>query len=301
MEDTFKLPPGRRLFVIGDSFTVAPPPGDPAPTWIRLAAQQLSEHHNESVSVVNTSIMGASQDWCWMQLHAWVESGALRPQDYLIVAMTHPGRYWYLDRIPELSNSNIIDLDRWCSREESRAIELFIKHIQRPRLDAINLVNRLGWLGYQVLKKGLQRPLMIKCFAQDLFQCEEMEELNISNGDLYQGIQYWEFENPDQEEFSNYFSGIDCRYNHLCLTNHSILGPRVAHSLITGETLDLTQGFSKNILKAGLLDNAEFCNKELDMAQIAYRDEQLKKDYYQPLLPWKRRKNLEGRASDSMV
>ena len=294
-----QLPDGRRLFIIGDSFTVAAPPGDQAETWMRIAAQQISEHDQQPVCIVNASIMGASQDWCWMQLHAWIESGSIRPDDYLIVALTHPGRYWYIDRLPELSNSNIIDLDRWCSSEESRAIELFIKHIQRPRLDAISLINRLGWLGYQVLKRGLRRPLMIKCFSQDLYQFETIEELNISQGDLYKGIQYWEFENPDKEEFSEYFSGIDCRYNHLCLSNHRILGPRVAQSLITGETLDLTTGYEKDILKAGLLNDPEFCRRELNLEQLAHREQQLAKDYYKPMLPWKRRKKLEGIASDS--
>jgi hypothetical protein len=103
---------GIRLFVIGDSFTVATGPTDTTMTWIRQTAQQLSALHGEPVTVVNKSIMGSSQDWCWMQLHTWMETG-ITERDYLIVGLTHPGRYWYLDRLPELSNSNIIDLDSW--------------------------------------------------------------------------------------------------------------------------------------------------------------------------------------------
>ena len=301
LTNSMQLPQGVRLFVIGDSFTVAPPPGDEAKTWIRLAAQQLARELGEPVTVVNASIMGASQDWCWMQLHNWIETGAITERDFVIVALTHPGRYWYLDRLPELSNSNIIDLDRWCSPQEARAIEGFIRYIQRPRLDAINLVNRLGWLGYQVLKRGLRRPLLIKCFAQDLFQCESMDEFVISQGDLFQGIQYWEFENAEQQQNSDYWKGIDCRYNHLCLTNHSILAPRVADSLLNYTALDLTTGFVQGLLKPTSLDDREFCNRELDLGHLKHREEQLSKDYYRPVLPWKRRQRLEGIATDSVA
>lgn len=299
--DQMQIPQGVRMFVIGDSFTVAPPPGDTANTWIRLAAQDLAKSIGEPVTVVNASIMGASQDWCWMQLHSWIESGDITDRDFVVVALTHPGRYWYLDRLPELSNSNIIDLDRWCSPQEARAIEGFIRYIQRPRLDAISLVNRLGWLGYQVLKRGLRKPLLIKCFSQDLFQCESMDEFVVSQGDLFEGIQYWEFDNAEQQKDSNYWSGIDCRYNHLCLSNHAILGPKVAESLLNYEPLSLTEGFVRGILKADSLSDPEFCQRELDVAHIKHREAQLAKDYYKPVLPWKRRRQLEGIATDSVA
>lgn len=299
LTNKMSLPEGTRLFIIGDSFSVAPGPGDDTAVWTRIAAQELARRTGEPVSIVNASIMGASQDWCWMTLHGWIESGILRPQDYLIIAMTHPGRFWYLDRLPELSNSNIIDLDRWCSSAEAKAIEGFIRYIQRPRLDAISLVNRLGWLGYQVLKKNLRKPLLVKCFSQDWYQFESMDEIVHSDGDLFEGIQYWEFEDPANEKDSNYWSGIDCRYNHMCVSNHQILGPRVAESLLTGQTLDLRQGYIRGILKSGSIDDPEFCKKELDVGHVEHRLKELEKDYYRPILPWKKRKLLDGIATDS--
>jgi len=279
-----------KLFVIGDSFAVMPREEDPAQTWIRKCASELARLKNDDVQIVNNSIMGASQDWMWVTIHGWIESGKLGPNDHLLVALTHPGRYWYLDRIPELSNSNIIDLDQWCTSEESRAIELFIKHIQRPMLDTVNLINRLTYLSYHVLKKGLNRPLIVKCFDQELYQVETIDELNISKGSLYENIQYWEFDKPDFQLNNNYFSGVDCRYNHMCLSNHEILGARAAASLVTGEQLDLVEGYHRGLLLTDTLKDQEFCARELDQHMLERRAAL----EHKPSLPWLKRKNLEG-------
>lgn len=279
-----------KLFVIGDSFSVTPN-DDPAMTWVRVAAKELSEKLGQDVAIVNRSIMGAAQDWCWLHLHAWIETGELGPDDYLIVALTHPGRYWYIERLPEISNSNIIDLDRWMSKEEAKAIELFIRHIQRPTIDSINLINRLNYLAYHTLKKGLKKPLIIKCFRQDLHQCETMDELNIAQGSLFEDIQYWEFFEPEKEQGNSYFSGLDCRYNHMCLSNHNILGPRVAESLFSGSILDLKNGYIRDILTPGKLDDQDFCNSELSMKHIEQRKINLS-NKFKNTLPWNRRTGI---------
>lgn len=284
-----RLPDHRYLFVIGDSFAVNPAPSDPALTWPRVAAQQLAEMHKEPVTLVNNSMMGVSQDWMWLTLQDWMSDGVITDQDYLIVTLTHPSRYWYLERDPAMSNSNIIDLDRHCSPEECKAIELFIKHIQRPSLDGINLNNRMGWLCYQVLKKSLKKPLIVKGFEQLLLEFEHSDDLLISHGSLCEDIQYWEFHDPVAEIKNKFWSGIDCRYNHMCLSNHEILGKRVAASLFHDQPLDLTTGFQRGLLTPGILDDTEFCQQQLDLYALEYRASQLKNDYYKPTAPWLKR------------
>lgn len=290
MEDTIKL------FVVGDSFSVMPGADDPSQNWIRLIAAELAERHGKPVVVVNRSIMGSSQDFMWMVIHGWMEAD-ITANDYMVIALTHPGRYWYLDRVPELSNSNIIDLDRHCSKDEAKAIELFIKHIQRPMLDTISLINRLTYLGYHVLKKGLRKPLIVKCFAQDLHQVEAMEELNIADGSLYEDIQFHEFDKPEYQQNNNYFSGLDCRFNHMCLSNHKILAARCVESLMNGTRLDLKEGYLRGMLKDGTLEDTEFCEQELDKFMLAHRATLVNK----PRLPWLKRVNLEQRASSTCV
>ncbi len=286
-----------KLFVIGDSFSVTPV-DDPVMTWVRIAAQELSRKLGQDVAVVNRSIMGAAQDWCWLHLHAWIESGDLGPDDYLVVAMTHPGRYWYIERLPEISNSNIIDLDKWMTKDEAKAIESFIRYIQRPTIDSINLINRLNYLAYQTLKKGLKKPLVIKCFRQEFHQCESMDELNIAQGSLFEDIQYWEFFEPEKEQGNNYFSGLDCRYNHMCLSNHAILGPRVAESLYLETTLDLRNGYLRDILKPDTLKDQEFCKAELSMKHLEQR-KQTATNKFKNTLPWNKRIGIDKLSSST--
>ena len=270
-----------KLYVVGDSFSISYP--DDADTWIKIAAQELGD-----LEIVNNSLIGSSQDWAWMNLHGWIESGMLTANDYIIVALTHPGRFWYFDDRPEFSNSNILDLDHWVSSERAKAIELFIKHIQRPRLDSLTLINRLGWLAYQVLKRGLNKPLIVKCFNQELFQFETNSELNVTSGNLYSDIQYWELEEPENDKESRFFNGLDCRYNHMCLSNHKILGSRVAQSLLTGNPLDVKEGYHKAILTPQCLDDIDFCQREINVPLLAEHRAKAPKS----LIPWRKRAGL---------
>lgn len=290
-----RTPGTRYLFVIGDSFSVSPKFADPAPTWTRVAAQQLAILHDQPVTLVNNSMMGVSQDWMWLTLQDWMAAGVITDEDYLIVALTHPSRFWYLERDPAMSNSKIIDLDRHCSSEECKAIELFIKHIQRPSLDGIHLNNRMGWLAYQVLKNHLQQPLIIKGFEQLLLDFEQSDVLSISNGNLFDDIQYWEFSNPAAEITNNFWSGIDCRYNHMCLSNHEILGKQVAESLFYKLPLDLTSGYQRGLLTQDILEDDEFCRHQLDLNALEYRNTQLKTPYFKPVTPWLKRAGITAR------
>jgi hypothetical protein len=271
-----------KLVIIGDSYTAdSANPTDRV--WYHQVADRLG------LELVNLSMPGVSQDWCWQQLQHQVYQGGLARGDQLIVALTHPSRYWYLERLPDLSNSWITDLDQWCTKEEARAISLFIQHIQRPSLDCLQLINRLGWLAYQSLKLGI-RPLVIKAFEQHLGAAEHYEELNWAQGSLMEDIQYWEFEDPSQETMSQYFWGLDCRYNHLCLSNHDILAQRVTESLVSGQPMDLTEGFHRHLLKSRGLYDDDFCQRELNWPTVLKnREFRVEKKW---TVPWALRQKL---------
>jgi hypothetical protein len=283
-----------RLFVIGDSFSIGPRPGDPARVWTRIVAEQLGDHLGEPVLLCNQSLMGSSQDFAWgvLQDH-WFGMNSIRPQDYLIIALTHPNRFWYFENMPEMSNTNIIDLDSWVTKEQSRAVELYAKCIQRPQLDTLMLMNRMGYLAYQTIRSGMKnKPLLIKCFTQNLGDSYNWPEINVAKGTLMDDIQIHEFWPEDLDEDQTYWRGLDSRYNHMVLSNHMILGAAVADSLIYGTQLDLTAiEFHKKILLEDSLKDREFCLRELDVKTLdinfKYRDD------YKPILPWKKRKQLK--------
>ena len=78
-------PSGRKLFVLGDSFAAQRPGTADAPTWHKLTADLLSKHHGEPVHLVNSSLIGSAQDFCWSLLQEWFANDAIGPDDYLVI------------------------------------------------------------------------------------------------------------------------------------------------------------------------------------------------------------------------
>lgn len=279
-----------RLFVIGDSFSAPPPKGDETKNWPRLVTEKLHQHTGEDVLLINNSLVGSSQDWIWTHLQIWLNY-EMTPDDYLIICLTHPSRVWFLERLPEMSNANTIDLDRWVTKEEAKAIELYIRYMQRPAIDLMNVNNRLAYVAYQVQRKGFRKPLIIKCFNQSLDQGTEFPELLIADGILMEDIQYWEFENPDAEEDMRFWRGIDARYNHMCLSNHEILSERLCSGLINQTIPDIKTGFHRGLLKDGILEDLDFCRRELNMATRELNRKN--KDQFKPIIPWAKKVGIK--------
>lgn len=257
-----------KLFVVGDSF-VAPPNDNHPRVWPQQVADRLG------CDLENWAEVGTAQDWSWQILQYWFDRGDITADDYLIVALTHPNRFWYLQDNPKLTNPDIIDMERWCSPEQRRAIEYFLRYIQRPALDIIHINNRLGYLAYQIGRLGLRRPLMLKCFDFDISQAESFWELNWTNGIMMNDVQRLEFDPVDLDEnITAFWHGIDARYNHLCLSNHDIMADKVAEALTSNTTLDLTSGFIQGLLKPGSLDDDDLAHRELNMEVVQYNRQQ---------------------------
>lgn len=278
-----------RLFIVGDSFSIPPGQGDPAKTWTEVLHRELEQHHGTDIEYVNCSLMGSSQEWAWKFLQIWLND-YMTKDDYLVVCLTHPSRMWFFEGLPSLTNANIIDLDDHVSGEQSRAIEYYIRYIQRPELDLQTVNNRMAYVCYQVLKRQLRKPLFIRCFRQELDQAKDWPEVNIAEGSLFSDIQYWEFQDPEVDRDGEFWHGLDCRYNHMCLSNHQILGRRAAQSLITGEPLDIKEGYLRSIIKDDALNDPDFCSRELNVAVVKHNLEHRKK--YAPVLPWIKRKGI---------
>jgi hypothetical protein len=287
------------IYVFGDSFTVpnqiyissseqglyASPgeswsqgaPKPKFPTWINLVAAALSQQHQE-LDLINHSQHGVSQDFCWLRLIKTLP--VIRPEDYVIVAVTHPNRFWYLEEHPNLSNHHIINLENMLTEQQALAVKLFMQHIQRPQLDTLHQTNRMRSLAYEVIKRGLRRPLMINCFASDITEVEQLDDLMWAKGNLFsiQALEYLDGE----EESTTFFNGVDCRYNHLCLSNHRILADKIFSAFGQGTVVDLDQGFHQGLLKDGVLEDTEFCLRELDWDKLQFTRQQEKTKKY----PW---------------
>ena len=263
-----------KLYIVGDSFAQPLKEGQTALTWLETVQAKLSLHHGCEIEVINKSFYGVAQDFNWFFLQLWAEDAAITPNDYVIVVLTHPSRYWFFEDHPDLSNGQfIIGFDQHVNKTQAAAVEHYIREIQRPTLDCVQMVSRLGWLSNAVSEYQWRRPLVIRGFPFDVFAAGRYSNLNWAQGCLFD-IQIGEFE-PDAEldRTTEYFQGIDCRYNHLCLSNHKILGERAAQALITDHTLDLTQGYLRNIMPPTADSDPEFAQREWcpDQVELYYQ------------------------------
>ena len=120
------------LYVIGDSFSVPPKPEDTTVTWPQQVARGLKEQLGHDVVLENLSLMGCAQDYCWDILQQLLEH-RITENDYIVIALTHPSRFWFLDRLPEMTNSNIIDLDS------------FVTYAIFNELDWISYTSTIAW------------------------------------------------------------------------------------------------------------------------------------------------------------
>ena len=262
-----------KLWIFGDSWSTLAPDYDPPRVWTRQLAHRLSQQTGQEIQMINASLVGSAQDWMITQYVEAVEK--IQPDDYVVIVLTSPSRYWYFEDLPSLSNWNILDFDSAVSPERAKAVELYIKHIQRPNLDIISLFGRLSLIAYETQRLGLRRPLVIKGFTQELGPDNYYKELNVAKGNLSL-IQYLEYKDKDIVDRLNdqgqpgYFKGADCRFNHMCLSNHDILVDKLLDGLITDTSPDLESGFISDLISQDWYTDKEFCQRELSARAVDY-------------------------------
>ena len=240
------------LRIVGDSFASTELHGvGKDKVWFSQLNDMLG------TKLFNNSMLGAAQDFAWHSLHDWAPF--ITPDDYVVVILTHPARFWFLEDDATMGKADHIrELDYRYGKEIADAAEMYVRYIQRPLLDTLFLENRLGWLAYQTHFRKWRRPLIIKAFDQHITQAIEYPELNFANGNLTK-VSEKEIIGGD---FNKWGKGYDIRFNHLCLSNHKILAEKIHAALTLEQSLDLTQGFKENFLDESVFSDLEFIDKE---------------------------------------
>lgn len=228
------------LWVFGDSFSEIDLDDPNSNIWSVSLANKLQ------YNLCNDSLAGSAQDWSFSMVKKY--KSHITPLDQIIIALTHSSRFWFFEDLPSVANSNIIDFeDIVGSKERVLAAEYYIKHIQRPSLDFLMLDHRLGWLNNLVLINKWKKPIIILGFGQ-YYDPAEYPDLIFSTGNLYD-VSVGEGDNALENR------GVDIRYNHLCISNHTILSEKLFNTIVKNEPLDLTTGFKKNIFSKDMLEN----------------------------------------------
>ena len=285
-----------KIFVFGDSFGDVTACGDDrGRAWPAQLAQTLAEQFKRPIEVVNWSMIGASQDHTWSCIMRCVEQGEITPDDYMVVLMTSPERYWFFEDVPYITNTAIIDFDDELSPEQTDAAAKYFQHIQRPQLTCLQADFRLGWLSHITQSLRLRKPLLIPCFDQP-FSADSYPALNFARGCLY-NIQLAEWQGAK----GNNWQGVDLRFMHLCLRNHAVLAELIAQSLWRTTTLDLgSDQFHREFLTLESANDPEFFEQELSPGQydkLCEVQEKLEKLDSPRINPWAKRMGITSRRS----
>lgn len=241
------------VWIVGDSFSYIDREDICHDTWHLLVPKLLD------YDLLNDSLVGSSQDWAWRKIRDW--QFEIKPQDQLIVVLTHPSRFWFFEDMPDTSNHNTVDFDEIVNdKEKTLAAKYFIKHIQRPELDIQMTDHRMGWLSNLVYKNGWKKPIIIQAFPQTLYT-DLYPNLIFSNGNLF-AI------NKKEEVGDIKDKNWDTRYNHMCLTNHAILAEKIVKTIVSNAELDLITGFKEKIYSQELITNQENAKTELSIKQV---------------------------------
>lgn len=265
-----------KLYIVGDSFSAASTTlTDDTPVWYKLLAGKLGVSQT-----INNSIIGAAQDFAWYSLQNWRDH--ISPDDYLIVILTHPGRFWFIEDDPSTAKyDNVNGYEKRFKPNVATAIKMYIEYIQRPSLDTVWLENRLGWLAYNAHLCKWRKPLIISAFTQDIQQAKEYPDIQFAVGSLTDHVANPEIAIPPavfntDKEFDSYIeklhavnNGVDVRHNHMCLTNHAILADKLFQSLTTNIELDLTTGFKTEIFNIVTSNDTAFIKNQLDEGAVA--------------------------------
>jgi hypothetical protein len=265
-----------KLYIVGDSFSAdSTTLKDTTPVWYRVLAERLGVDQ-----IINNSIIGAAQDFSWYSLQNW--RNYITSDDYLVVVLTHPGRFWFIENDPSTAKyDNVHGYESQFPPNVATAIKMYIEYIQRPTLDTVWLENRLAWLAYNTHLCKWRKPLIILGFTQDISQAVDYPDIQFSNGSLTDHVANPEIKIPpnffnSDKDFENYIkildevnNGVDVRHNHMCISNHAILADKVYESLVNNVTLDLTSGFEYEIFNKTTANDAEFVKNQLDEGAVA--------------------------------
>ena len=260
LEKIWKINTMKKVYIVGDSFSSNNWASDTDVSdnaWHRLLGKQLD------AEVVNKSLIGSSQDYAWTHLHLYQPS--ITSDDYVVVCLTHPARFWFFENFPMISTIDQIENYEHMHGADptSAAARNYIKYFQRKTLDTLWLKNRLGWLADTAYTNGWKKPLIIYSMQIDDLDESHYPDLSFSKGYLHDHISLPEL--PPGADYETFVQPYDPRYNHMCLSNHLMLAEKIYQSLTANITLDLTTNdFKKDIFNVAS-DDLAFQQRELSL------------------------------------
>lgn len=218
-----------KLWLYGDSFTVQPGK-DTKDIWQSVLSRRLNARE-----YTNHAQAGVSNDWIFHQLTTTLKD--MSQDDYVVVQTTQKHRQWFFESQPAIANYWIKDLERFVTTDKVKAVDAYVEHLQRDRLDD------LRWVQFSLALERLTQLVDVNVLVLPGFS-----PVNGVTGTLAT-VSDEEF--IDSNGIQAYFdrsNGIDPRSNHLSPANHIVLADKIFDFFNKGKLVDLTTGFETKFL-----------------------------------------------------
>jgi hypothetical protein len=220
------------LWIFGCSFSVSAGqvPKNTHATWAELLANKmgLDEYHNYAE-------WGVSNEFIVDQFMK--VNDQIQPKDTVIIQVTEKARQWFFEAQPEIGNFYITDLHKHVTKNQKRAVDMYITYLDRDNLQDIRYALTCMALSHVAEIRQDCRIMILPGFNH--VPGVKGSLLEVCNNEFVsdESRHKWYTKYP-----------IDLRINHLSKNNHAILAEKIFHSFGTGMLLDLTTGFESKFL-----------------------------------------------------
>ena len=233
------------LWVFGDSYSMT---WDHVPsTWI----SQLKNHLN--VGIVNFSTGGSSLGYTYEKFNE--HRSDINDDDIVIIVATDLDRQNFFPTNHGLSSpSNLTSVNS----PSMVAYQQYFDHLNNQSNNEINFINFL----YNVKSVKDSKNIKILVISGFYNTCLLIDKIKNNFPGLLFSLGYLtniSISEIDEPIFLSILKTVDPRYNHLCLSNHSILTEKIINSLESNTDVDLTSGFAKCLINQNM-DRHE-CNE----------------------------------------
>lgn len=205
---------------------------------------------------------GVSQEYLFNSFKT--RSNSFKKDDYCIFIHTESQRRWFFNDRPEVSNLWMNSFGDLVKKDEKKAIESYKKYLYNPMLGNSITEMLSTFINWTCMSKQMN-VIQIAGF--------EVEEHFIQNpsvdvvGNML-NIAKGEFKGDIMPACFDANSGMDMRLNHMSWPNHDKFAEALYKSLVNKETLDLSEGWYKDIYTS--ISNYTELNSEYAKYQWQY-------------------------------
>lgn len=213
-------------------------------TWTEILAKKLN------FKLSDHSWGASSLDFTYYHYRQQLDN--FKEGDIVIIGLTDLIRGWFIEKTPNMSTAHRVRSASFIPDSYKDFVDTYFDEYFREDVELNILHNFLDMLVYHQESKGIK----VVAFSTEKYTYDRVKipkQLNGAIGVLWQDASMGEVI-EGEDEFGKVFYNIqygnrtDTRLNHVSEPNHSIWAEKMFDSIHTGQPMDFTTGFLKNIM-----------------------------------------------------